>query len=223
MGRGRIACIALGLAALAAAGGAAGAAPERPQVRFTAADQAAARAVVLKRADLANAPGWEGGTRKLNLSEPSPCTDFRPKQRDLVVTGGAHTLFSHPAGIVFDSEAYVLRTRRMVHLDWQRVVRNRRFAACLRTSAAKGLGAQGRVLEVRRLRFPQVAPFTAAWRLVIELSAGGRRERMFFDVVFLGRGRTELALSTTARYAERTRLAGVQHRLARRLVARVRA
>jgi hypothetical protein len=223
MGRGRIACVALGLAALAVAGVAAAAAPERPQVRFNAADRAAARAVVLKRADLANAPGWEGGTQKLSLSEPSPCTDFRPKQRDLVVTGGAHTLYSHPAGIVFDSEAYVLRTRRMVRLDWQRVIRNREFAACLRTSAEKGLGAQGRVLAVSRLRFPQVAPLTAAYRLLIELSVAGTRQKMFFDTVFLGRGRTELTLTTTARFAERNRLAGVSQRLARRLVARARA
>jgi hypothetical protein len=105
--------------ALATAGLAFAGDGNKQQIRFNAADQSAARAVVLRKSDLGSASDWKGGARKPDLSAAPSCPNYNPKQSDLVLTGIAETQFSQGT-IVFDSEVQVLATPRMVRLDWQR-------------------------------------------------------------------------------------------------------
>ena len=77
---------------------AAQAANEQPQVRFTAADMAAARAIVMSRDDLHLADAWSGGAVEPDIGPSPPCPGFRPKQADLVMTGAAQSTFRHPSG-----------------------------------------------------------------------------------------------------------------------------
>src|SRR5438105_15040184 len=107
------AMVALTIAAAVSAGGG-------EQIRFNAADQAAARAVVIRRADLGTS-GWVGGRVKPDLSAGPSCPNYHPKVSDLVLTGSARTNFRR-SGFEFDSQAGVLKTRRMVALDWRRSV-----------------------------------------------------------------------------------------------------
>ena len=90
------------------------------RTQITAAGQAAANAAVMMRDDL-NAPaGWTGGPQKPDLSPPAPCPGFHPKQSDIVRTGVAQSIFRDSSGISFDSEAQVVRSARMLRLDWKR-------------------------------------------------------------------------------------------------------
>jgi hypothetical protein len=60
----------------------------KEQIKFNAADQAAARAVVIRRADLGST-GWAGGPTKPDLSSGPTCANYHPKVSDLVLTGAA--------------------------------------------------------------------------------------------------------------------------------------
>src|SRR5436305_11181987 len=100
-------------AAVALAGGG------REQIRYNAADQAAARATVLRRSDLLPSTGWTGGRTKPDLSPPPSCPNYHPKQSDLVLTGAAQSNFRR-GPLVIGNEVQILKTRRMVRLDWQR-------------------------------------------------------------------------------------------------------
>ena len=66
-------------------------AADKQPIRFNAADQAAAKAVTLKAADLG--PGWKGGPKKPDLSQDDKCMT---KVSDLVITGAASSKFQGP-------------------------------------------------------------------------------------------------------------------------------
>jgi hypothetical protein len=213
----------VGVAAGVAASVAVASIADKEQIHLTNAGQAAARAAVLTKADLGTAPGWTGGAKKPDLSSTPPCPGFRPKQSDLVVNGAAETVFKQPA-IQFDSEAQVLQTAHMVKLDWQRTVIAPQILPCLRIAVAKSAGTSAHVTSIRRTAFPRVATFTSAIRILLDVKTSGSTTpvAVFVDVVLVGRGRTEITLTTTAPLLASTAVRAAEIRLARILAARVR-
>jgi hypothetical protein len=213
----------VGVAAGVAASVAVASIADKEQIHLTNAGQAAARAAVLTKADLGTAPGWTGGAKKPDLSSTPPCPGFRPKQSDLVVNGAAETVFKQPA-IQFDSEAQVLQTAHMVKLDWQRTVIAPQILPCLRIAVAKSAGTSAHVTSIRRTAFPRVATFTSAIRILLDVKTSGSTTpvTVFVDVVLVGRGRTEITLTTTAPLLASTAVRAAEIRLARILAARVR-
>jgi hypothetical protein len=213
----------VGVAAGVAASVAVASIADKEQIHLTNAGQAAARAAVLTKADLGTAPGWTGGAKKPDLSSTPPCPGFRPKQSDLVVNGAAETVFKQPA-IQFDSEAQVLQTAHMVKLDWQRTVIAPQILPCLRIAVAKSAGTSAHVTSIRRTAFPRVATFTSAIRILLDVKTSGSTTpvTVFVDVVLVGRGRTEITLTTTAPLLASSAVRAAEIRLARILAARVR-
>jgi hypothetical protein len=213
----------VGVAAGVAASVAVASIADKEQIHLTNAGQAAARAAVLTKADLGAAPGWTGGAKKPDLSSTPPCPGFRPKQSDLVVNGAAETVFKQPA-IQFDSEAQVLQTAHMVKLDWQRTVIAPQILPCLRIAVAKSAGTSAHVTSIRRTAFPRVATFTSAIRILLDVKTSGSTTpvTVFVDVVLVGRGRTEITLTTTAPLLASTAVRAAEIRLARILAGRVR-
>jgi hypothetical protein len=205
----------------AAAAEPASAPPSKQQIRFTAADQAAARAAVLRLTDLGSS-GWQGGRLKPNVGSGLVCSGYAPKQSDLVLTGAAESAWHRP-GLQVRSVAQVLKTRAMVARDWARTVTDPRAVACLRGAVTKGLTASERLVSFRRLAFPRLATFTTAYRAIVEVSAGGAHARVLVDLVLVGRSRTELTLMIAAPVGAGASIAAADVRLARALVARVRA
>jgi hypothetical protein len=186
--------------------------------RFTAADQAAARAVLLQRADLGTTVMWKGGTKKPDLSAQPTCPTYHPKESDLVVTGAAASDFS-TTGLEFDSEVEVLQTAAMVRLDWQRSD-TPALLPCLRSQFASS--TQVKLVSLKRIGFPHLATYTTALRLVMDITRSGQTVRVLVDLVALGRDRTEVTLTTTAPFANRQVVAAAEVRLARILVSRIR-
>ena len=207
----------LGIAPLAGAGAA-----DHARVSFNPVDLDAARAAVLRRADLATAGGWTGGTRKPDLSSSMHCSNYAPKQSDLVVTGAAEA-DDHHVGLELNSAAEVLKTPAMVASDWRRTVSHPRAFGCLRTMLARSLPSSQRLVSFTRLRFPRLAPYAAAFRALVQVSVGGQQARVVVDMIVVGRSRTELTLSIGAPSAARTGLPAAEARLAKLLLARVRA
>lgn len=193
----------------------------KPQIRFTAAGQAAARAAVLRRSDLGSS-AWQGGSVKPDLTSTTNCPNFHPKQSDLVVTGAAETAF-HRSSVEFSSVAEILRTKRMVRLDWQRSVLPRAALTCLRRTLAKGLPAGARIVSFTRVAFPHVGSGGMRFHGVIRIDVLGRTARLVTDIVLVYRGRTEITLSATGPASAAASLLGAERRLARVLVSRARA
>jgi hypothetical protein len=201
-----IATLALAVTALAGDGG-------REQVKFNAADQAKARAIVIRRSDLRPASGWKGGPTKPDLS-PVTCANYHPRLSDLVITGVAETDWNR-AALVISSEVEILKTARMVRLDWTRSVNVTGVVCAARKGGATHIG-------VSRMTFPQIAPYTAAYRLSYEVKANGQTIPFVFDFGAIGRGRTEISLGEiTERPASEGALRADLLRLARTLVSRV--
>ena len=209
------ACMAV---VLSSAAGAAN--PGKEKIRFNAADQAAARAAILRRSDLG--PGWSGGRKKPDLSPGPTCPNYHPKQSDLVLTGAAESDFRR-AGMEVDSEVQVLRTARMVSLDWQRSVVAPGALPCLRSLLAKGLGTTATVVSFRRLPFPKLTRYTAAFRAVVAVKIGQTTVRVVVDAVLVGRRRSEITLNVAAPSAVAAALPAAERRLARKILARARA
>ena len=210
-----IAALMLALAALA----------DKEKIQLNATDQAFARATVLKKADLGTVGTWIGGAVKPDLSSTTPCSTFQPKQSDLVLTGVAETKYQQP-GFEFDSEAQVLQTPEMVKLDWQRTVLAPQLLPCLRVGLAKQVpSTKATIVSVRRIAFPHITAQTAAIRALVDVKAGTSPVpvRIFVDVVLVGRGRTEISLTTTALFVNDKITRAAEARFALIFASRARA
>jgi hypothetical protein len=214
--------IVFGAVALGCSSGAMASSSEKPRLSFEAADVAAAKAAVLRRADLGTVAGWTGSTRKPDLSTTMSCAGYTPKQADLVVTGAAEADWHH-AGLEVQSVAEVMKTRRMVALDWSRTVTSPKAFSCMREMFARSLPSGQRLVSLSKLSFPRLTQYAAAFRTVIGVSRAGQQALVVYDVVLVGKSRTELMLTVAAPAAARAGLPAAEARLAKRVLARVRA
>ena len=190
------------------------------RIAFERRDQAAARAAVLRRSDVRPA-GWTGGPIKPDLSPPETCRNYRPKQSDLVLTGAAESSFLRSDGRAMDSEVKVLRTARMVSLDWRREVLAPGVMSCQRRLFGKSLGSNAKVVSFTRIPFPRIARYVAAFRAVAAVPAGnGKTNRVIVDLVLVSRRRSELSLVTLAPFKARAQVAADERRLIRLMLSR---
>jgi hypothetical protein len=208
--------------ALASSVALAAASSGQEKVSYTTVDQAAARAAIVRGSDLQPAGAWKGGTKKVTRADLAPlsCPGFHPKVSDLVVTGAADSTWSYGPDSL-ESLAVVLRTPKMVKVDWARSVETPGAAACAAMTLGKTVGSNVKVSSYRKLSFPHVAPYTAAFRFELVLTSQGITVPIVIDSVLVGRGRTELSLTSggpKATAPSATYLA----RVARLLLARVR-
>lgn len=194
------------------------------QIRFNAADQAAARAVVIRPGDLGSS-GWQGGRFKPSLSNLSAglsCPNYHPKLSDLVITGAAAARYRRSA-FEFDSVSEVLKTRRMVALDWRRSVLVSGAVPCLRREMSNGLGSSAKLVSFRKLPFPHVSTYTALFRGVISAQAAGQNVRILADILLFGRSRTEITLNVAGPATAKSAISAAERRLARTLISRAQA
>jgi hypothetical protein len=192
-------------------------AADKQPIRFNAADQAAAKAVTLKAADLG--PGWKGGPKKPDLSLDDKCPT---KVSDLVITGAASSKFQGP-GVSVTTESEVLQSPSMVAADWRRSVGNAGVMACIRSELMKTDEAGVTMVSFKRVAFPKLAKYAARFRTVVDYDQSGSSVRALIDMVVVGKGRTEITLVLTTRYADRAQADGVEQALAKLLVSRVTA
>jgi hypothetical protein len=184
------------------------------EIHFAAADQTTAAAAVIQRNDLGW--GWTGGPRKPDLATSS-CPGFDPKESDLVVTGAAESTFTLGTR-EFDGRVVLMRTPRMVSLDWQRSIPAPGWLPCLRHSLAT-LGGVVRVVSARPIAFPHLALRTAAFRGVL-VGPVGKTTRYRVDYVVLSQGRAEISLFSFAPETAKPSAWATEIRLARLLVKR---
>jgi hypothetical protein len=197
---------------------------EVPVSRFTASDQAAAKAAVVRLGDFAAGAGWKGGLEK--NTKPFAGEDcpglWEPKQADLVITGVARSDF-RGAGAHLASGAQVYETARMAQLDWERTVALPAALACMTKQATAAQTPAFRLVSIRKVPFPRFGQRTLRIRTIVDYTpAGGRTVRMLTDDVLFGRGRTGVAFSFTAPYTVRAAAHAAELRIAQTLHSRIR-
>lgn len=177
--------LAIALVLALAVAGAALAARGDPQKRITRADQARAKAMVLRKADF--------GSGFMTAPSPSGQGDVYCKaldESDLTITGEAQSPSFVGAVASTSSLSRVYESVADSNASWRRGT-SKAGERCLRVVFSKTAAAQGgRLTSLERLRFPKVAQRTSAYRLVIE--AQGLRG--FLDVVALKQSRAQVGL-----------------------------
>jgi len=157
----------------------------KERIRLRAADTAAARAVLIRRSDLTPRQGWQGGPVKPDLSE-IVCSYHHPKYSDLVLTGAAENDWEHPELNII-SLANVLQSESMVRRDIKRTATLAGFRCSLESSGLKNVAAVS-------APFPKVTAQTSAWRATYTL----QNHKQLIEAVYIGIGRTEIAVATIA-------------------------
>jgi len=152
----------------------------KERVSPNAADTAAARAVMITKADLKPTGGWKGGPTKPDFSE-STCSYYHPNDAGLVITGAAESDWSR-ADRALTSAADVLQTARMVQLDFRRSA----TAANLRCTLVKA-GASN-VAPVM-IPLPKLGNETVAFRATYQTPGGALQ---VVEIALIGHGRTEI-------------------------------
>jgi hypothetical protein len=163
---------------------------------LTADGQAAARGAILTASDMGD--GWKKQRPKAKkTSSGNPCPAVKLSSAGLVTIGEAESSFKQE-GVTVDSAATVLRTPRMVELDWQRGVLSSKVLRCLRASFAKASTAKVRFHAMRQVPFPAIAnSVSRAYRALFFVKTAGGAVPVYTDVVFVGRGSTEITLTVT--------------------------
>jgi hypothetical protein len=194
-------------------------------VHLTASGQKTALAAIAGSRDFSAGSGWVGRTLKPKLHQEVSCAGFHPKQSDLVLVGKAESLYTQKAtGWQIRSFSSVLRTPKMVELDWQRTGAPRRFLTCLRPLFVKQSTAQSRFVSLRQRPFPRVGQHAAAFRALFDVAGdSGKHVSVMIDMIVTSSGRTEISLMSTSAAAYAPAVEQAEVRLARALVKRAAA
>src|SRR5262249_8243566 len=187
-----LARIAICLAATGVLAGAALAAnPHDPQKHFTSADQAWARRLLVKRADLPGV-GWKS---QRSPSDNRPCNSVNPDESKLVETGEQEAPeFTRVGGFV-SSTAGIFRTAGDAQTSWNLEVKPK-ILDCIAEGLNQGStgGATIRIVKRGTLGYPHLAPRTAAFFVRLAFDVQGIKLDADLRVVCLGRGRANVAL-----------------------------
>jgi hypothetical protein len=156
-----------------------------PQERLTAADQARARSILVRGADM------NAAFRAIPTAD-NPNTPYCAAldESDLTVTGRASSpSFTSTAEFVV-SRAYLYESRADANASWSRGT-SAAGQSCLR-QAMRGelLGTNVRLVSFRRIAFPQVAGRSVAYRII----ASREGLRLYLDLIALQQGRAQVSI-----------------------------
>jgi hypothetical protein len=168
----------------------------RDIIRLTRQGQAAARAVVLTKADFGFATGWTGGAVKPDPSSRFSCKAPGANPLTSETNGDQSAEFSN-TGVRVTSEVRIRKTSAMVRGDWKSAA-GPHTIACLRAEIAKSLKPNERIISVKPRSFPHVATYTQAYRVLMTVPIDGGTGTYAVDFIHFGRGRTEASLATLA-------------------------
>jgi hypothetical protein len=196
------------------ASGAAFAAKGEPKKKINPADQARARAMLVKKSDLGPAFKGErssGGNTSFNCAALD--------ESDLTITGLADSP-DFSAGVTFvSSEAQVYVSVGDAARAWHKDT-SEAGISCLRDTLRREFAKQGlQLVGVRKLAFPAVAPKTAAYRIELTGQSQGVSVTVVLDAVLLLRSRAEVTLVVGSGLVPPAR--AVEVRLARTLASRM--
>jgi hypothetical protein len=190
--------LAVVLTAVAAAGAVRD--PRDEQIRLNAADNALAKRIALRAADLGR--GWRKLAVTQSDDEPLRCTSFNPDLSAFTITGKAASAHSRSTGSSAASTVEVYKSRADAIGDF-RAAAKPQVARCLREVLEDQMADQGgglftlRVQSSKVVPAPKVGDRRIAYRLVAELGAQGVGIPAYLDILGFQRGRSIAALFFT--------------------------
>jgi hypothetical protein len=156
-----------------------------PKKRITPADQARAKAMLLRKADFSLA--FRAGPASAGSDFYCAALD----ESDLTLTGEAESP-SFAGGVEsVTSTAYVYVSRANANASWQRGT-SAAGQKCLRRGLESEIrGSSVRLVSFRKLPFPKVAQRSVLYRVVAEQQGG---VRIYLDLVALQHSRAQVAI-----------------------------
>jgi hypothetical protein len=204
--------LAIALVLALAGGGAALAARGDPQKRITPADQARAKAMLVRPADL---PGFRA-------TPSSSVGDFYCKaldESDLTLTGEAQGRQLALATVLVGSSAQVYESVGDARTAWRRAL-SPAGVRCAKLVLGREFARQGaRLVSLSRISFPRVAQQTTAFRATLSGTTPQGELRVYVDVVALMHARAQASVVVGSALVVPTRAQEV--RLARTVAKRM--
>lgn len=155
-----------------------------PEIRFTPADQARARSMLIRQADM-------GSFRAIPTAD-DPDTPYCAAldESDLTLTGRANSR-SFTAGTEFAvSRAYVYASRADASSSWRRGT-STAGQSCLRQALLLQLsGTPVRLISFEKMAFPRLPVRSVTYRIV----AGRNGVRLYLDLIALQHARGEVSI-----------------------------
>ena len=184
-----------------------------PQKRIRAADQARAKAVLVRQSDL---PGFQ----RQGASRPDPhLTCAGLDESNLTVTGDAEGPGWVNPPVLVTSSSTVYATQADARASWRKGT-SPAGVSCLREELGREFEQQGaRVVSLRRMTFPALAQSSAAYRLTLAGVVQGQTITAYVDFVVLRQGRALAGLVVGSALVAPDRPAEI--RLARTTAARM--
>jgi hypothetical protein len=160
-----------------------------PKKQIRPADQAKARAMLVRKSDLG-----PGVTPQPTNTPDTHLTCEGLDESDLTVTGEAESpTWAHGVGFVA-SAVNVYATVADANASWARGTRGA-GTRCLRDQLADEFATQGVALEsLRKVAFPRLAERTVAYRVTLSGTVQGTTVRVVIDLVILKHSRAQAAL-----------------------------
>jgi hypothetical protein len=183
-----------------------------PENRIRAADQARAKAMLLRSSDL---PGFQ---RQASPSRDTHLTCRALDESDLTVTGDAEAPSWSASVVVVTSTSTVYATAADAATSWRRGTSND-GQRCLREELGRQFGRQGARVSLRRQSLPALAQRSAAYRLTLFVKEQGQSNYAFIDFVVIQQGRAVSGLVVGTALVQPDRALEVH--LARTLAARM--
>jgi len=196
--------------------------PLDPKVAYNAADQAKAKAVILRQSDLGL--GWNNRSPAAPSSLKAPvCPSLRPDYSKLTITGHAESVFDNGnGGVQVTSDVEVWRNEKQAkqHMD---ALLKPVLPTCIRYSLAKSAGANNSVLllKVKKQKIGALGDSAVSYRAPVGYKVGKQTVIVASDFILLRKGDTEIYINVTGPSND-TRLAALEQRIAKTLLARVR-
>jgi len=189
-----------------------------PKKRITPADQARARAMLLKRTDL---PGFRG--TPAGVGEPHIDCAASVGEADLTLTGEAEGLQFVLGPVSVNSASQIYESAADATASWRRGT-SAAGTKCLTDLLRREFTKQGiRLVSFRKVAFPRVSERTVAYRVTLSVQTPQGPAPLYADVVVLLRSRALAQVFVASafvapRRAEELRLARlVAGRMARAL------
>jgi hypothetical protein len=198
--------------------------PLDPKVAITKADQALARAALLRKSDLGQ--GWTDRSTAQPSSLKQPiCPQLRPNYSKLTLTGHAESVFDNGNGgfqVISDVEVWKTVKQAEQHMG---ALLKPALPKCIRYSLLKSVGGtQGvTLLPTKARKLGKFAEVSVSYRVPVAIKSGGQTFVVNSDYVFLRKGRTEIYINVTAPSTDEDQVTAFVTRIAKTLASRVRA
>ena len=187
---------AAALLALAVAATAAARDPRAETLRLNARDSRAARAALIKPADLRG--DWQRTTSSAEDSVPS-CSGYRPDFSRFTITGKAAADYKTAIGEGLTSSAEVYASHADATADYKLGTKPQ-VASCLareiEKAAASDPTVQAKTLVAKQVAAPRIGERSARYKLVLRFTGPAGSLPIYVDAIVFQKGRTLALLMT---------------------------